>query len=129
MPIDDERRRFRRANTTPSTKLQTAVSTKDESEWKDRVQEPLQKLHETLLLQRNERAGFREEEKRIEAHKLAAQYGRNERNEKYERLQRAFERMNRWKDEEKAEAAREESKGIQGTRGLSHLCQGLVQCD
>lgn len=125
MPIDDERQRFRRAKTTPNIKLQTAVSTKDESDPKDRMRESLQELQETLLLQRDERAGFREEEeKRTEAHKVAAKYGRRERNEKYERLQQAFERMNRWRDEE-----RNESKETQGTRTLSHLCQDLVQCD
>jgi len=74
-----------------------------------------------LLVQRGEQAGFyTEEEKRIETGKRAAQRAQNERNEKYERLQRAFERMNRWKDEEKAEAAGEESGRVQGTREV-HL--------
>lgn len=128
MPIDDERRRFGRAK-TPSTKLQTAVPTKDELEPKDEVQESLQGLQEMLLLQRDERAGYREEvEKRVEARELIAQRARKERNEKYERLQQAFERMNRWEDGEKVEAAREESKGTEGTISLSYLCRDSMQC-
>ena len=122
MPIDDERRRFTRPKTTPRVKPQTVISTKDEAESKDEVQESLQRLQDMLLLQQGERAEFREEEeKRLEAHKLRAQRTRNERNEKYERLQRAFERMNRWKEEEKAELAEEESKRAQGTKSLSYI--------
>jgi len=122
MPIDDERRRFGRAKTTSGTKPQTAVPTTDGSELKDGVQESLQRLQE-MLLQRGERVGFREEEKkRLETHELAARHARSERNEKYERLQQASERMNRWKDEEKTEAAGEESKRAQGKRSLSYLC-------
>lgn len=124
MPIDDERRRFRRTTTTPGTKSQATVSAKDGLDPKERVQASLHTLQEMLLDQRDERAGFREEaERRVEAHKLAAQRGRSERNEKYERLQQAFERMNRWRDEEKAGTAREESMR-QGTRSLSYLRQG-----
>jgi len=59
--------------------------------------ESLQRLQEVLLLQGSEQAGFcAEEEKRIEASKQAVQRARNERNDRYKRLQRAFERMNRW---------------------------------
>ena len=116
MPIDDERRRLGRAKAAPGVDPPSATSTKHESAPKDRAQESMQRLHEMLLLQRDERAEFRaEEEKRIETNEQAAQRARNERNEKYERLQQAFARMNRWKDEEKTEAAREESKLVQGT--------------
>lgn len=129
MPIDDERRRLSRAKTTPGTRPQATVSTRDEQGPGDEVQGSLKRVQEMLLLQRGERAGYRgEEEKRSEAHKPpAVQHARNERNEKYERLQRAFEQMNRWKDEEKAESARERSKRAQGTRSLSYLCQHFVQ--
>ena len=119
MPIDDERRRFNRTKTTAGTKPQATGSTRDEPEPKNEVQESLQRLQEMLLLQRGEQVGFRaEEEKRIEAHELATQHARNERNEKYERLRQASERMSRWKDEEKAEAAGEESGRAQGRRNL-----------
>jgi hypothetical protein len=121
MPIDDQRRLFGRAK-TPGTKPQTAVPAEGEPEPNDGVQESLQRLQETLLLQRGERARFREEEKKhIEAHELAAHRARNERNEKYERLRQAFERMNRWKDD-KVEGAGEESVREQGKRSLSYLC-------
>lgn len=127
MPIDDERRRFGEAKTVPDTKPQTAVCTADEPRPKDGVRESLQQLQEMLLLQRGEQIGFREEEeKRIKAHQLAAQHARNERNEKYERLREAFERTNRWKDEEKAEAAGEESKRAQGKRRLSYLSRDVT---
>ena len=123
MPINDERRRFGRAKTTSGTKPQNAVPTADVPELKDGIQESLQRLQEMLLLQRGERVGFGEEEKkRMEAHELAAQHARSERNEKYERLRQASERMNRWKDEEKIEAVGEESKRAQGKRSLSYLC-------
>jgi len=122
MPIDDERRRFGRAKATPGTKPQTAVSTKDKSRLSDETQESLQRLQEMLLLRGSEQVGFRaEEEKRIDTSKQAAERARSERNEKYERLQRAFEQMNRWKDEEEAEVAGEESGRIQGTGSLSCL--------
>jgi len=127
MPIDDERRRFGRAKTAPGTEPQTAVSTADEPRPEDGVRESLQGLQEMLLLQRGEQIGFREkEEKRIKAHELAAQHARNERKEKYERLRQAFERANRWKDEEKAEAAGEESKRAQGKISLSYLSRDVT---
>lgn len=128
MPIDDERRRFGEAKTVPDTKPQTAVSTTDEPRPKDGVRESLQRLQEMLLLQQGEQIGFREEEeKRIKAHELAAQDARNGRKEKYERLREAFERTNRWmKDEEKAEAAGEESKRAQGKKSLSYLCRDVT---
>lgn len=117
MPIDDERRRFGGAKTTSDTKSQTVVATEHKFGTKEDVQESLQRLQETLLLQRGESAGVHtEEDKRIEANKEAAERARNERNKKYERLRQAFERMNRWVAEEKAEAAREESKRDQGMR-------------
>lgn len=128
MPINDERRRFGRAKATPDTEPPTAAATGGTPGPKDGVQESLQSLQETLLLQRNERAEFRaEEEKRIQASEEAVRRARDERNEKYERLQQAFERVDRWKDEEKAEAAREQSKRAQGTQHLSYLCSDLVQ--
>jgi len=115
MPIGDERRRFGRAKATPDTKPQVVVATEGKSGTKGDAQESLQRLQETLLLQRGESAGVREEEdKRIEANKEAMEHARNERNEKYERLRQAFERMNRWVAEE--EAARGESKKVQGMR-------------
>lgn len=128
MPIDDERRRLGRTKTTPGRKSQTIVATEGKSGSKD-VQESLQRLQE--MLQRQEPAGLHEgEENRIEANKEAAKRAQNERNEKYERLRQAFERMNRWMDEEKAEAAREESRRVQqGMRDLSYLDKDLAQCD
>ena len=124
MPIDDERRRFCRAKATSDTKPQTAVATEGKIGTKVHVQESLQRLQETLLSQRGESAGVREEEdKRIEANKEAAERARNERNKKYERLRQAFERMNRWVAEDRAEAAIEESKRVQGMRViLSRHC-------
>ena len=131
MPIHDERRRFGKAKATPVIKPQTVVATEGKSGSKDDVQESLQRLQEMLLLQRNEPAEFGvEEEKRIKANKEAAERARNERNEKYERLRQAFDRMNRWMDEERAGAAREESKrDQQGIKGSSYLCEDLVRCD
>ena len=124
MPIDDERRRLSRAKRTPGTAPQIGTPAKDESEPKDGVRESLQRLHEMLLLQQAERVGFREdEEKRVQAQRQAVQRARNERNERYDRLQQAFGRMGRWRDEEGAEAGREESRRSQGTISLSYLCQ------
>lgn len=129
MPIDDERRRFRRTKATPDNNPQSAVATEGELGSKGGVQESLQELQETLLLQHGERAEFRlEEEKRIEANKQAAQRARAERNEKHERLKRAFEKMDRWKDEENAEAA-EELRRVQGMRSSSYLGKSFVQCN
>jgi len=123
MPIDDERRRFGRAKATQDPKPQTVAAANGELGWKEGVQKSLQRLQETLLLQRAGPTGLRaEEENRIKTNEEAAQRARNERNEKYERLRQAFERMNRWMAEEKAEAAREESKRAQGMRGSSYLC-------
>jgi len=130
MPINDERRRFGRTKATSGTGPQAAVPTKGEPGQGGGVQESLQMLQDMLVLQRGEQAEFRgEEEKRIEASKQTVQRVRNERNEKYERMQQAFERMNRWRDEDKAEAAGEESKRVQGTRSLSYLFQDLVGYD
>lgn len=128
MPIDDERRRLGRSKIAPDTKPQGVVATEGGgSGSKDGVRGSLQTLQEMLLLQQSERAGFRaEEEKRIEANREVMQHARNERNEKYQRLRQAFERMNRSKDEEKAEAAREESKRRQGTKSLSYLNKDLT---
>ena len=128
MPIDDGRRRFGRAKPPPGTKPQAVIVTDGKFGTEGDVQESLRRLQETSLLQRDETAGVRvEEDKRIEANKEAAERARNERNEKYERLRQAFERMNRWVAEEKAEAAREESKRIQGMRViLSRQCPRLV---
>ena len=122
MPIDDERRRFGKAKGTPSTKPQIAVATEDESGARDGIQESLERLQELLLLQRGERTEFREEEeKRIKSNKEAMEHAWTERNEKYERLQQAFERINRWKDEEETRASGEESKEAQGTPSSSYL--------
>ena len=130
MPINDERRRFGRAKATLDTEPQVAVATEGTSGPKDGIQESLQGLQEILLSQRDERAGFRaEEENRVKANEEAMRRARDERNEKYERLQRAFERVHRWKDEDKAEAAREESRRTQGTQISPYLESGLVQID
>lgn len=130
MPIDDERRRFGKAKAIPDTKPQTALATEGELGKKGDVRESLQKLQETLLLHQGESAAARvEEDKRIEANKEAAERVRNKRNEKYERLRQAFERMNRWMAEEEAEAAREESKRVQGLTSLFYLDSDLVRYD
>jgi len=122
MPIDDERRRFGGAKAIPDTKPQTALATEGEFGTKGCVRESLQRLQETLLLQQGESAGVRaEEDKRTETNKEAAERAGNERNEKYERLRQTFERMNRWMADEEAEAARKESKRVQGMRNLSYL--------
>jgi len=130
MPINDERRRFGRTTATSDTGPQAAVPTKGEPGQGDGVHESLQMLQDMLALQRGKQAEFRgEEEKHIEANKQTVQRARNERNEKYERMKQAFERVNQWRDEGKAEAAGEESKRVQGTRSLSYLCQDLVGYD
>lgn len=116
MPVDDERGRFSRIKSRGHAKSQTAVATEGGCGPEDGVQESLGRLQEMLVSRRREHAGVpAEEEKRIEANKQVAQRARNERNEKYERLQQAFKRMNKWKDEENAEGGGEESKRVQGT--------------
>lgn len=115
MPIDDERGRFSRIKSRGHAKLQTAVTTGGARGSEEGIQESLERLREILMSQRRERAEFlAEEAERIEANEQAAQRARNERNEKYERLQQAFERTNRWKDEETAGGNGEGSKRAQG---------------
>jgi len=74
MPIVDEWRRFGRAK---ATKPQTVVATEGKFGTKGDVQESLQRLQETLLLQRGDSTGAREEEdiraKRIRANKEVAE--------------------------------------------------------
>lgn len=124
MPIDDEGRRFCRTKGTANANPQTSIATEGELEPKVRVQESLQRLQEMLLSQRHERADFLAAgEKRIEANERTAQRARDERNEKYERLQQAFERVNKWKVEQEAEAAGEKLKGVRGANpNPSHPC-------
>lgn len=94
MPIDDERRRLRRTKATTHAKPQAKVTAEGELGSRDRMQESIKRLHDMLLLQRDEQSYLlAEEEKRIEANKQAAERVRNERNDKYERLRQAFERM------------------------------------
>ena len=116
MPIDDERGRFSRIKSGGHAKLQTAVATEGARGLGDGVQGSLGRLQEMLMSQRREQAEFLAEgTERIEANKQAAQRARNERNEKYERLQQAFGRTNRRKDEEDAGGNGEESERVRGT--------------
>jgi hypothetical protein len=73
-----------------------------------------------------ENRGFRvENKKRIETNNEGVQRARNEGpgDEKYERPRQASERINRWKDDEKAEAARKESKGSKARLSRQRPCR------
>ena len=127
MPIDDERRRLSRTKAMPGTAPQIRTSAIGEPEPKERVEESLQRLYEMVLLERAKQVEFCErEEERVQTQRQAVQRARNDRNERHDRLQQAFERLDRWRGEEGAEAAREESRRSQGTIRLPCPCQDLA---
>jgi hypothetical protein len=125
MPIDDERWSL---GFEPDAKPQTAFATGGLG-LEGGIQGSLQRLRETLLLQRDGQAESRmKAEKRTEANKQAVQRAQSEKHEMHRWLQRPFEWMSPGRDEEKAEAARpEELKGVKGARRLFYLDKDLVQ--